>query len=119
LVGWLPVLFARQEFASSVVYYNVPEIASVIFNLASLCLITSIILSLALLPKADVRYSLFVKIGHAIEWMMIPFILLFLGALPALDAQTRLMFGKYLEFWVSDKGRGKIKKVKVKKSYDA
>lgn len=107
LIGWLPVLFARQEFASSVVYYNVPQIASTIFNLASLCLITSIILSLALLPRADMRYPLLVKIGHALEWLMIPLILVFLGTLPALDAQTRLMFGRYLEFWVSDKGRGK------------
>ncbi|MBI3601719.1 MAG: hypothetical protein HY209_02335, partial [Candidatus Omnitrophica bacterium] len=47
------------------------------------------------------------KIGHALEWLMIPLILVFLGTLPALDAQTRLMFGRYLEFWVSDKGRGK------------
>ncbi len=114
LEGWLPVLFARHEFASSVVYYNVPQIASTIFNLASLCLITSIILSIALLPKAPFRYPLLVKIGHAIEWMMIPFILLFLGALPALDAQTRLMFGKYLEFFVTGKGQ-RQKKIKMKK----
>lgn len=104
--GWLPVLFARQEFASSVVYYNVPEIASTIFNLASLCFIISIILSILLLPKTDVRYPFLVKLGHAIEWLILPFILVFLGALPALDAQTRLMFGKYLEFFVTGKGQG-------------
>lgn len=110
--GWLTVLFARHEFASSVVYYNIPQISSIIFNLASGCLITSIVLSLALLPKADVRYPLLVKIGHAFEWLMIPFILVFLGTLPALDAQTRLMFGKYLEFWVSGKGKKKSKRTK-------
>jgi hypothetical protein len=108
--GWLPVLFARQEFASSVVYYNVPEIASTIFNLASLCFAASIILSILLLPKTDVRYSFFVKVGHALEWLILPFILVFLGALPALDAQTRLMFGKYLEFFVTGKGQGKTNK---------
>jgi len=110
-IGWLPVLFARREFASSVVYYNVPQIASIIFNLASFCLITSAILSIALLPKADVRYPFLVKIGHALEWLMIPFILVFLGALPALDAQTRLMFGRYLDFWVTGKGKGRVKKI--------
>lgn len=110
LIGWLPVLFARREFASSVVYYNVPEIASIIFNLAFLCLIISIILSVAILPKADVRYPALVKCGHALEWLLIPVILVFLSALPALDAQTRLMFGRYLEFWVSGKGRRKTNK---------
>ncbi len=108
--GWLTIVFARHEFASSVVYYNIPQISSIIFNLASLCLITSVILSIALLPKADVRYPFLVKIGHALEWLLIPFILVFLSALPALDAQTRLMFGKYLEFWVSDKGKRNRKK---------
>jgi len=69
--------------------------------------LTSILLSIALLPKADVRYPLLVKIGHALEWMILPFIFVFLGALPALDAQTRLMRAKYLEFFVTGKGKQK------------
>jgi len=52
VIGWLPALFAKREFSSSVVYYNVPEIANTIFNLASLCLIASITLSFLILPKA-------------------------------------------------------------------
>lgn len=107
LIGWMPILFARREFATSVVYYNVPDIANIIFNLASLCLVTSIILSLSLLPKSHARVSIVSKAVHALEWLMIPFILVFFAALPALDAQTRLMFGKYLEFWVTDKHRKK------------
>lgn len=106
-LGWLPVLFARHEFATSVVYYNVPQIASIIFNLSSLCLGISIVLSIALLPKADVRYPLLVKIGHAFEWLILPFIFVFLSALPALDAQTRLMRAKYLTFFVTGKGKQK------------
>ena len=35
----------------------------------------------------------------------VPFIYVFLSALPALEAQTRLMFGKYMEFWVTEKKR--------------
>lgn len=107
VIGWMPILFARREFASSVVYYNVPEIANTIFNLASLCLIASITLSLSLLPKSTVRYSWVNKTLHALEWLMIPVILVFLSALPALHAQTRLMMGRYLEFWVTDKHRKK------------
>ncbi len=105
VIGWLPIIFARKEFAASVVYYNVPDIADTIFHLGSLCLGISIILSLALLPKTKVRHSWLLKCGHALEWLLVPVILLFLGSLPALDAQTRLMFGRYLEFWVTDKKR--------------
>ncbi len=105
IVGWLPIIFARKEFAASVVYYNVPEIANTIFNLGFLCLVISIILSLALLPRPDVRFGWLKRLGMALEWLAVPVILVFLSALPALDAQTRLMVGKYLEFWVTDKHR--------------
>jgi len=105
IIGWMPVLFARREFASSVVYYNVPEIASTVFNLAGLCLVVSIVLSLSLLPKTTIRYSRLKKAGHALEWLLLPVITVVFGALPALDAQTRLMTARYLEFWVTDKHR--------------
>jgi len=109
IIGWLPVIFARREFASSVVYYNVPDIAGTIFSLASLAVFVSITLSLSLLPKTKIRYRWLIKIGHALEWLMVPFILVFFSALPALHAQTRLMTARYLEFWVTDKHRSNKK----------
>ena len=39
------------------------------------------------------------------EWLLVPVIAIFLGALPALDAQTRLLLGRYLEFQVTEKTR--------------
>lgn len=105
ILAWIPTLSARGDFASSVLYYNTPYISRTIFHLASFSLIISIILSLALLPKKQVRHSLLKKISFALEWLSIPLILVFLSALPALDAQTRLMLGKRMEFWVSGKRR--------------
>jgi len=105
IIGWLPIIFARQEFAASVVYYNVPAIANTIFALGFFAICITILLSLALLPKTKLRYGWLLKLGHAFEWMMVPFILVFFSALPALHAQTRLMLGRYLEFWVTDKKR--------------
>src|SRR5207248_1385254 len=81
-IGWLPIIFARKEFAASVVYYNVPEIANVIFGLGSLCLGTCIILSMALLPKVDVRFGWMKKVGLALEWLLVPVSMMFLSALP-------------------------------------
>jgi hypothetical protein len=106
-IGWFPIIFARGEFTSSVMYYNAPRITQTIFNLALLSLLISIILSISLLPKTDIRHPLRKKIGHALEWLLIPVILLIFSALPSLDAQTRLMFGRYMEFWVADKTRKK------------
>lgn len=105
LVGWLPVLFAGREFSSSVLYYSAPRITGIIFNLASLALIATIVLSLCLLPKKHVKNTLLKRIGFALEWLLVPLIVVLLSALPALDAQTRLMLGRYMEFWVTDKDR--------------
>ncbi len=105
LIGPLPIFFAKNEFAASVVYYNVPDIAGTIFNLGFLCLIVSILLSIALLPKTQLRYGWIKKAIFALEWLLLPVIVVFLSAMPALDAQTRLMRGRYLEFWVTDKKR--------------
>ena len=110
LIGWLPVIFARREFTASVVYYNVPDIANTIFSLGFFSICITIALSLSLLPKTRIRYRWLLKIGHAIEWLMVPFILVLFSALPALHAQTRLMVGNYLEFWVTDKHRTKKRK---------
>ena len=104
-IGWVPILCAQQEHTLSVISYNAPRVMTTIFNLASLSLVISIILSISLLPRHNLKLPLREKIKHALEWSMIPFILFFLGSLPALDAQTRLMFGKYMEFWITDKHR--------------
>lgn len=105
VVGWLPALFASREYANSVLYYSAPRISGTIFNLAMLSLVTTIILSFCLLPKSTSKRSFFVRAIHTFEWLLVPPIMIFFSALPALDAQTRLMFGRYLDFWVSDKKR--------------
>ena len=103
IIGWLPVFFAGRHFQTSVLYYSEPRIAGIIFNLAFFSLATSIILSLCLLPRDKVKNPILKRALLAFQWLFIPLIILFLSALPALDAQTRLMLGKRMEFWVADK----------------
>jgi hypothetical protein len=38
-----------------------------------------------------------------VQWVFTPIIALVFGSLPGIDAQTRLMFGKYMGFWVTPK----------------
>ena len=104
-IGWLPAIFAGREFTHTVFYYSAPRIAGTIFHLASFSLITSIILSICLLPKSREKHPVLMRIGYAFQWLLVPFTVIFLSALPALDAQTRLMLGKYMTFWVTDKKR--------------
>jgi len=105
VIGWLPAVFSGRQFTSTALYYNAPRITATIFKLASLGLLTCIILSLLLLPKKKIKHNMLNRIGHAFEWLFIPLASVILSALPALDAQTRLMFGRYMEFWVTEKQR--------------
>ncbi|MFH0985964.1 MAG: glycosyltransferase family 2 protein [Candidatus Omnitrophota bacterium] len=104
-VGWLPVISSGNEFANTVLYYNAGRFTQAIFGLSTVALVSTIMMSLWLLPKKKKRFPLFWTLIHGLEWFLVPFILVFLSAMPALDAQTRLMLNRRMEFWVSDKRR--------------
>lgn len=104
-VGWLPIISSGNEFANTVLYYNAGRFTQAIFGLSTVALVSTIMMSLWLLPKKKKRFPLFWTLIHGLEWFLVPFILVFLSAMPALDAQTRLMLNRRMEFWVSDKRR--------------
>ncbi len=106
VIGWLsplPIIFRDHLFAQSVIGYQFPNITGMLFNLTGISIISCIVISISLLPKkpADVPRVQIVKMFT--QWLFTPLITLFIASLPALDAQTRLMTGKYLGFWVTPK----------------
>ncbi len=70
-------------------------------------LIGSAIYSMLLLPKRPNKYigikGFFKSLGMIVQWILVPFTILIFGAIPGLEAQTRLMLGKYMGFWVTPK----------------
>jgi len=102
-LGWLPVIFGGREYGLSVVSYNLPKITQMIFHLAGISLAISIILSLMLLPKRPAHVAFTENFAFVAQWLLLPLILPFLLALPALDAQTRLLMGRHISFDVTSK----------------
>lgn len=106
LVGWSPILFGQKIFAESVFYNNFHLFYSRILSSAMIGMLVTLTISTLLLPPTPKRIKhRFLKIAW--EWILAPVFLplsnIFLGALPAIDSQTRLMLGKYLGFRVTVK----------------
>ncbi len=103
--GLITAFSSGREFSRTVIYYSAPRIAGIIFNLSLGALIVAIVLSFLILPKRKAKRPWYKKIIFILQWLLLPWVFMFLGALPALDAQTRLMLGRYMEFWVTEKAR--------------
>ncbi len=105
ILGRLPMWFASPEFKASVFAQNTPLILEWLLRLAMAGILISVILSVRLLPPWPNRYRVFHFVVLVAQWLLLPVTLILFGSIPAIDAQTRLMFGKYLGFWVTEKKR--------------
>ncbi len=107
LIGPLPVLLGGAFFSQMAIGYNLPKITGLLLNFTLVTSLAWIILSRTILPPRPKGISWMKNVVMILEWITVPFIILVLGSTPALDAQTRLMLGKYMEFNPTEK----IKKV--------
>lgn len=107
MLGWLPLFLGGQEFNSSLLSYNLPRMTRNLMNLAMLGLIGSAIISTSLLPPKPIFIKKRKYISMILQWLCIPFTIIIFGAIPGLEAQTRLMLGRRfrLGFWVTPKRR--------------
>lgn len=105
ILSWLPLWVGGVAFTASILSYNLPRITAMIMNISMLGLVTSAILSIVMLPEKPPQYGRFKWAWMFLQWVLFPINFIFFGALPALDAQTRLMLGKYMGFWVTPKDR--------------
>ncbi len=105
LLGWLPLVLGGGDFSHSLISYNLPVVVSRIMTVSMLGLIGSAYLSLLLLPPRPPKYGKLKYPFFVLGWALFPVIMIFFTALPALDAQTRWLTGKYLGFWPTEKFR--------------
>lgn len=108
LLGWLPLILGGDAFNQSVLAHNLPFYTRYLMMLAMMGLAVSMSLSFILLPPRPKKYSRWRNIYMLLQWALVPIIAPFLGSMPAIDSQTRLLMGKYFgEFWVTEKMRKK------------
>ncbi|QQS39027.1 glycosyltransferase family 2 protein [Candidatus Woesebacteria bacterium] len=98
----IPVLL-NARFGRTTLAHTVPEISSVILTAALGFLFIMLILDRIYRPERPSRYPVWRAIVQPLEFFLMPVVGFFFSALPGLDAHTRLMLGKYIEYKVTEK----------------
>lgn len=107
-IGPLPLIFGGVFFRQIAIGYNLPKVTGLLFNFTLVTSLIWIFLSRTILPARPKGVSWTKNVVMALEWVLVPFIIPILGSAPALDAQTRLMFARYMEFNPTEKREGVV-----------
>ncbi len=105
ILGWAPIFFGGRVFHETVLSYNLPIVVRDLLILAMFGLVISSMISLTLIPKRPQGKNRFLYVVMALQWILVPITMVIFSAIPGLDAQTRLMLGKYMGFWATPKHR--------------
>ena len=93
----------NQRFGNTTLGYMVPKISSLVLTTALIFLLVMLVLDRIYRPKRPKEYPLWRSVIQPVEFLLMPFVGFFFSALPGLDAHTRLMLGKYIEYKVTEK----------------
>lgn len=105
ILGWAPIFLGTAEFHQTVLSYNLPIMVRDLLFFAMFGLVVSSIISLTMLPPRPADKSRLRYVVLALQWILVPLTMIVFSAIPGLDAQTRLMLGRYMGFWVTPKSR--------------
>ncbi|MFI5226665.1 MAG: hypothetical protein ACHQ3P_08325 [Candidatus Limnocylindrales bacterium] len=98
----LPLLL-NPAFAQTTLGQNLPIYASVLLTLAFCTLLILVYVEERICPPRPAEWGIAERLASRLQWLLLPAVGLIFSNLPALDAQTRLMTGRYLEYRVTEK----------------
>jgi hypothetical protein len=103
LFGATVPLVINPAFARTTLGQNLPLYASVMLSIALMALVVLIWVEHRIVPPMPSEWRWPRRLLVYAGWTGLPFVGIFFTNLPALDAQTRLLTGRYLEYRVTEK----------------
>ncbi len=98
----LPTLL-NPSFGRTTLGYTVPKLSSFVLTLALSFLVIMLIFDRIYKPQRPENFPLWRSLLIPLEFILMPVTGFLFNALPGLDAHTRLMLGKYIEYRVTEK----------------
>ncbi len=105
LVGWLPFQVHNLAADNSILVQNAPLVIQRLMLGALSGMIISAVISTVMLPHPAKPVAWYQWAIMVLQWLLLPVTMIVFGSIPAIESQTRLMLGKYLGFWVTEKTR--------------
>jgi len=105
ILGYLPLWLAPAWLRMGTLYQNTPHTLETLMTLSMIGVFASAFLSFGLLPPRPQHKKRHVFIVMLLQWLLVPVTFILFGSVPAVDAQTRMMLGRYLGFNVTEKKR--------------
>lgn len=93
----------NDDFSQTVFGQKLPKVASFMMTLTTIAFVLTIAVDFFLKPRRKEKVSIFKRILEQFQWIFFPISGFIFGAIPGLDAQTRLLFGKYMEYRLTEK----------------
>ena len=100
--GWIPPII-NPTFKRTVLGFILPRLTGFILTLATAMLILSVYLDVKLRHTLNQKTKLINLPLFLVQWYLLPLVSFVLSSLPALDAHTRLLFGKKMKYKVTEK----------------
>jgi len=83
--------------------YNLPRLSGFIMTITTVFIVILILIDMKSHPKRPTSFSVAKTPILIFQWILLPVISFFFSSLPALEAHTRLLLGKRLEYKVTEK----------------
>lgn len=98
----LPSLF-HPTFSRTILGYNLPRLATFILTFCLVFLVIILIVDFKHRPPRPAQFPRWRALLLPLEFLLMPLVGFIFNALPGLDAHTRLLLGRYLEYRVTEK----------------
>ncbi len=98
----IPAL-VNPEFSRTALGHNLPSLSGLILTITTGFVLVLIFLDIKSRPKRPLSFSIAHTPLLLFQWILLPVVSFFFSSLPALEAHTRLLLGKRLEYKVTKK----------------
>jgi cellulose synthase/poly-beta-1,6-N-acetylglucosamine synthase-like glycosyltransferase len=109
-VNWFAITIAailppllNQEFNRTQLGKTLPQVTSTLLTMSLVSMFVIFLLDSLNRPPRPHKRNPFSYLFQPVEFLLLPIIGFFFSALPGIDAHTRLMLGKYIEYRVTEK----------------